>query len=149
VAWLTLALVLALAGALGALSWAVRERRLRQAAEIRHQLAQQRLDVATRSLEARDAELSSLRCALILAQQEAREAAAAAQVAAVPDPEVPGALVDALAALRERRLRGKPGLTGSLATADTQPDLRPAVAAGLTGLAAREAAGGSGRGGAS
>lgn len=146
--WLVVGLV-ALSGLLaGALAWAVRERRLRGAAEVERDLLQQHLGVATRSLEARDLELSSLRCALILAQQELRQATTIAEVAAVEDPEVPGALVAALADLRARRLRGQGGGDAAIATSPTLDDL-PAVAAGLTGLAAREAAGGSGRGGAS
>lgn len=147
VGWLVAGLLVALALACG-LGWlAARERRGRLAAEHAVEAAADRLGVATRSLESRDAELASLRISLILAQQEARSAAAAAEVAAVADPAVPGALVDALAALRERRLRGRAGVEGSLATADTQPDLSPALGSDLRGLAARESTGGSGRGG--
>ena len=146
--WLVVGLV-ALSGLLvGALAWAVRERRLRGGAEVERDLLLRQLGVATRSLESRDAELASLRISLILAQQELRQAETVAEVAAVEDSEVPGALVDALAARRARRLRGRAGVEGSLATADTQPDLRPALGGDLHGLAARESTGGSGRGGA-
>ena len=131
--WLVAALVVALACCCG-LGWlAVRERRLRVAAEVALDSARRRADACGRSLEARDAELSALRCSLILAQQEAREAAHRAEVAAVPDQEIGAALAAALAARRLPRYgRDSVGAADSLATCDTAPD--------LSGLAARTSA---------
>jgi len=140
VGWLVVGLV-ALSGLLaGALAWAVRERRLRGAAEVERDLLQQHLGVATRSLEQRDAELSSARLALILAQQEAREAGERERIARLSDQAVAEGLAAALAA-RRAAPRGGAGadpaadsLAGilALASADTAPDIH--------GLAARTSA---------
>jgi hypothetical protein len=122
--WLVVFLALAVAAAFGALAWAFRERRLRTDAERRLLLALEHLAATVRSLEQRDAELSSVRCALILAQQEAREAGERERIARLSDQAVAEGLAAALAARRAgRRPAGGSADPAALATCDTAPDL--------------------------